>query len=120
MPRALISVSDKTGIVEFAKRLEELGWEIVSTGGTAQAVIEADAKDVDVRRLLAEKVFEHTAAYDSAIAQWFADQRQELFPATFTAAFERAQTLRYGENPGQAASFYVEQPGAGLAGLSQR
>ena len=36
--RALISVSDKTGIVEFAKDLYELGFEIVSTGGTAKAV----------------------------------------------------------------------------------
>ena len=34
--RALISVSDKTGIVEFAKELSELGVEIVSTGGTAK------------------------------------------------------------------------------------
>jgi phosphoribosylaminoimidazolecarboxamide formyltransferase/IMP cyclohydrolase len=84
------------------------------------SAIDADDKDLDLRRLLAEKVFEHTAAYDSAIAQWFAEQRQELFPDTFTAAFERAQMLRYGENPGQAASFYVERPGAGLAGLTQR
>src|SRR2546426_4991816 len=35
MKRALISVSDKRGIVEFARELVELGWEIVSTGGTA-------------------------------------------------------------------------------------
>ena len=35
MKRALISVSDKRGIVEFARDLVELGWEIVSTGGTA-------------------------------------------------------------------------------------
>ena len=32
--RALLSVSDKRGIVEFAKSLEELGFEIISTGGT--------------------------------------------------------------------------------------
>ena len=32
--RALLSVSDKEGIVEFAKGLEELGWQILSTGGT--------------------------------------------------------------------------------------
>lgn len=38
MPRALISVSDKRGVVEFARRLESLGWEIVSTGGTAAAL----------------------------------------------------------------------------------
>ena len=39
--RALISVSDKTGIVDFARGLAELGVEIVSTGGTAAALREA-------------------------------------------------------------------------------
>ena len=39
--RAILSVSDKTGIVEFAKGLQELGYEIVSTGGTAKALREA-------------------------------------------------------------------------------
>jgi phosphoribosylaminoimidazolecarboxamide formyltransferase / IMP cyclohydrolase len=38
MPRALISVSDKRGIVAFAQGLVELGWEVVSTGGTAAAL----------------------------------------------------------------------------------
>ena len=37
MPRALISVSDKRGLVDFARGLLQLGWEIVSTGGTAHA-----------------------------------------------------------------------------------
>jgi phosphoribosylaminoimidazolecarboxamide formyltransferase/IMP cyclohydrolase len=41
MPRALISVSDKRGIVEFARGLVELGWEIVSTGGTAATIRKA-------------------------------------------------------------------------------
>ena len=36
--RALLSVSDKTGIVDFARGLSELGVEIVSTGGTARAL----------------------------------------------------------------------------------
>ncbi|MBR2500749.1 MAG: bifunctional phosphoribosylaminoimidazolecarboxamide formyltransferase/IMP cyclohydrolase, partial [Clostridia bacterium] len=39
--RALLSVSDKTGIVEFAKGLIELGFEVVSTGGTKKALEEA-------------------------------------------------------------------------------
>src|SRR5436309_14000268 len=39
--RALLSVSDKTGIVEFAAGLQELGIEIVSTGGTARELAEA-------------------------------------------------------------------------------
>ena len=34
MPRALLSVSDKSGLLEFAKGLTELGWELISTGGT--------------------------------------------------------------------------------------
>jgi phosphoribosylaminoimidazolecarboxamide formyltransferase/IMP cyclohydrolase len=38
MPRALISVSDKRGVVAFARDLVELGWEIISTGGTAAAL----------------------------------------------------------------------------------
>ena len=38
MPRALISVSDKRGIVAFAQGLAQLGWEIISTGGTAAAL----------------------------------------------------------------------------------
>ncbi len=42
--RALISVSDKSGIVEFAKKLKELGVEIISTGGTAKKLIESDIK----------------------------------------------------------------------------
>lgn len=39
--RALISVSDKTGIVDFAGKLVELGWELLSTGGTHRALTEA-------------------------------------------------------------------------------
>lgn len=39
--RALISVSDKTGIVEFAKGLHELGVEIISTGGTMKSIADA-------------------------------------------------------------------------------
>src|SRR5918992_4235735 len=41
MRRALLSVSDKTGLIEFARGLAELGWELVSTGGTARTLREA-------------------------------------------------------------------------------
>ncbi|MBK5188977.1 MAG: bifunctional phosphoribosylaminoimidazolecarboxamide formyltransferase/IMP cyclohydrolase, partial [Gemmatimonadaceae bacterium] len=237
MPRALISVSNKTGVAEFARTLTERGWEIISTGGTARALREsgiatrdvaevtgfpemldgrvktlhpgvhggllarrdlpehmealathgiepidlvavnlypfretaarsgvraaevienidiggpsmlrsaaknfesvyvivdpedygrvldslaAGADDLDLRQLLAEKTYAHTAAYDAAIAAWFAKQRGERFPETMPIALERAQSLRYGENPGQEAAFYVEEHGAGLASLVQR
>lgn len=48
MPRALISVYDKSGIVEFAKGLKELGWEIISTGGTSRLLKENDIEVMDV------------------------------------------------------------------------
>ena len=67
-----------------------------------------------VRRSLAAKVYAHTAAYDAAIAAWFAEQEGERFPARLALTGERAQALRYGENPDQRAAFYVERPGAGL------
>jgi len=38
MPTALLSVSDKTGIVEFAQELENLGWDVISSGGTAKTL----------------------------------------------------------------------------------
>ncbi len=237
MPRALLSVSNKDGLIEFARGLVGLGWELISTGGTARTLreaglsaldvasvtgfpemldgrvktlhpkvhggllarrdmpehmravaeheihlidlvavnlypfretiarsgiapgeaieqidiggpsmlrsaaknfasvyaivdpsdyarvlagLEAGDDDLDLRRLLAGKVFAHTGAYDAAIAAWFATQRGDVFPEHMTLGLERAQTLRYGENPDQRAAFYVERPGAGLAGLAQR
>jgi phosphoribosylaminoimidazolecarboxamide formyltransferase / IMP cyclohydrolase len=48
MPRALLSVSDKTDLVEFATGLTALGWELVSTGGTARALRDAGLAVTDV------------------------------------------------------------------------
>src|SRR5919112_2780998 len=48
MPRALLSVSNKTGLVEFARGLRELEWEIISTGGTAKALRDASIPVRDV------------------------------------------------------------------------
>ncbi|MEZ4626513.1 MAG: bifunctional phosphoribosylaminoimidazolecarboxamide formyltransferase/IMP cyclohydrolase, partial [Thermomicrobiales bacterium] len=39
--RALLSVYDKTGVVEFARQLVDLGWELISTGGTMSAIAAA-------------------------------------------------------------------------------
>jgi phosphoribosylaminoimidazolecarboxamide formyltransferase/IMP cyclohydrolase len=237
MPTALLSVSDKSGLVDFARGLSKLGWNLVSTGGTAKALraanidvrdisdlthfpemldgrvktlhpavhggllarrdsadhmaalaaqgiapidlvavslypfeetaartgaqsaeiieqidiggpsmlrsaaknfasvtvivdpadyprvlaaLEAQDDDIDLRRLLAEKVFARTAAYDAAIAYWFSCERSETFADQMTMSLERASTLRYGENPGQAAAFYVERQKDGIAALSQK
>ena len=49
--RALLSVSDKSGIVEFAKNLEELGFEIISTGGTFRVLKENGIKVIEVNEV---------------------------------------------------------------------
>lgn len=48
MPRALISVTDKSGVAQFARALAEIGYEIVSTGGTAKTLRESGVKVMDV------------------------------------------------------------------------
>jgi phosphoribosylaminoimidazolecarboxamide formyltransferase/IMP cyclohydrolase len=48
MPRALLSVSDKTGLVDFARTLIERGWQLVSTGGTARALRDAGVPVMEV------------------------------------------------------------------------
>jgi len=60
---------------------------------------------------LAIKAYEHTAAYDSAIANYFGRMvpgGTDDFPRTFNAQFKKAQDMRYGENPHQKAAFYTE------------
>ncbi len=219
--RALLSVYDKTGIVDLARHLVGLGVDLVSSGGTARAIAEADIPVADVaditgfpamlghrvvtlhprvhggiladrrdpahlrdleannldlidivvgnlypfdsdpsidlidiggptllraaaknheyvtvlvdpddyddvldelanggtspglRHRLARKAFAHTAAYDAAIATWFnetagraaPDDTRQL-PETYHLALERAQGLRYGENPHQSGARY--------------
>ena len=46
--RALLSVSDKSGVVEFAQGLEKMGWEIISTGGTYKKLSEAGVKVIEI------------------------------------------------------------------------
>ncbi len=70
-----------------------------------------------LRRQLAAEAFARTAAYDAAIATWFARQVGELFPERLILAGERRQRLRYGENPHQEAAFYAtgHRPGVATA-----
>lgn len=227
--RALISVSDKTGIIDFAKQLAELGVDILSTGGTAKLLAENQIKvtevssytgfpemmdgriktlhpkihggllgrrgtddaimqehgiegidllavnlypfeqtvaksdctlplaienidiggpamlrgaaknhkdvtvvvdhndygrvvsalkqnqgtDYNLRFELATKTFAHTAKYDGAIANYLSARIQNNdqpvdFPDVLSMQFNKAQDMRYGENPHQKAAFYVE------------
>lgn len=60
------------------------------------------------RFLLAVKAFEHTAAYDGAIANHFGKlAAQSAFPRTLNLQLRKVQAMRYGENPHQAAAFYA-------------
>lgn len=237
MKRALLSVSDKSGIVDFAKGLAERGWELVSTGGTAQSLRDAglDVKDVAeitghpemmdgrvktlhpavhagilmrrdrdedaeamaaqgyapidlvavnlypfretiakggvgvkeamskvdiggptmiraaaknhegvwvvvdpddygavlsaldgegdepaLRRTLASKVFRHISTYDAAVAAYLEEGTgAHPLPEDLPVGLTRVQTLRYGENPDQAASFYGFGTPTGLSALEQ-
>lgn len=61
------------------------------------------------RLRLCYKVFEHTSHYDTLIQQYLRSQLDEVsFPETLTLTFEKAQDMRYGENPHQKAVFYRE------------
>lgn len=224
--RALVSVSDKTGVVEFCKKLETLGYEVVSTGGTLKALLDNGVKAISIsdvtgfkecldgrvktlhpavhagllarrdekehmdslkemgyrtidlvavnlypfkqtiekpnvtleeaienidiggptmlrsaaknyrdvlvvcepadyaevldriekgtddqtfRLSLSYKVYRHTAAYDSLISSYMQRLLGIEFPEHITFAYDKAQELRYGENPQQTAVFYKEQ-----------
>ncbi len=75
------------------------------------------ATTLALRRELARKAYALTAAYDGAIANWLGgeiaksngDEASAAFPPTLTVQLEKAQTMRYGENPHQKAAFYVER-----------
>jgi phosphoribosylaminoimidazolecarboxamide formyltransferase/IMP cyclohydrolase len=73
---------------------------------------------------LAIKAYEHTAAYDGAIANHFGrlvPGGSDSFPRTFNTQFNKVQEMRYGENPHQQAAFYTEANPAevGIATASQ-
>jgi phosphoribosylaminoimidazolecarboxamide formyltransferase/IMP cyclohydrolase len=61
---------------------------------------------LELRRRLAAKAYARTAAYDSAIGNWFADQLGNLAPDYRSFGGRLIEELRYGENPHQSAAFY--------------
>jgi phosphoribosylaminoimidazolecarboxamide formyltransferase/IMP cyclohydrolase len=84
--------------------------EIAQSGGTSLAT----------RRRLARQAYAATAAYDAAIAQWFAAEEGVAFPATLVIAGHLAAETRYGENPHQAAALYrTDERRTGVAGARQ-
>ena len=84
--------------------------EIAATGGTG----------LDTRRRLARKAYALTAAYDAAIAAWFAREEGVAYPETLVVAARLAEQTRYGENPHQTAALYrTDESRPGVAGARQ-
>ena len=96
---------------------------VVNAGDYQRVIAEMDANDksltLETRFDLAIAAFEHTAAYDGMIANYFGTMvpsygenkegdEESKFPRTFNQQFEKKQDMRYGENSHQAAAFYVE------------
>ncbi len=88
---------------------------VVNASDYAQVLSEMRENDgatsFETRFDLAIKAYEHTAAYDGAIANYFGRRvpgGSESFPRTFNTQFHKVQEMRYGENPHQGAAFYVE------------
>ncbi|HYH71335.1 MAG TPA: bifunctional phosphoribosylaminoimidazolecarboxamide formyltransferase/IMP cyclohydrolase, partial [Methyloceanibacter sp.] len=83
---------------------------VVDPADYGGVLAEMDAHDgattPTLRKALAARAYARTAAYDAAIAAWFADLQDDHAPRTRTIAGELAQPLRYGENPHQWAAFY--------------
>ena len=75
--------------------------------GVLAELREAGELAAETRRRLAAEAFATTAAYESAIARWFADR--ETFPPTLALAFDKVLDLSYGENPHQRGAYYAER-----------
>ena len=83
------------------------------------------ALSYQTRFALATKAFTHTARYDAAISNWLtsldADNKPTAFPERLQLAFDKVDTMRYGENPHQQAAFYREVssvPGSSVGTIS--
>jgi phosphoribosylaminoimidazolecarboxamide formyltransferase/IMP cyclohydrolase len=107
--RAAAKNHDFVTVLTDAAQYDAVLAEIAGHGGTTPAL----------RRRLAAEAYARTAAYDSAIATWFARQNGVDYPPRVTFAGTLRQTLRYGENPHQSAAFYVNGSRPGIATARQ-
>jgi len=133
LPEAVekIDIGGPTMIRSAAKNHKDV-WVVVEPGdyGRVLDALDAEGDQAELRQELAAKVFRHVSEYDHAIADFLgsagetgsraASGEDGAFPAELSVRATRIQTLRYGENPDQAAAFYgLEGFQGGLAGLTQ-
>lgn len=118
MVRAAAKNHPSVAVVVDPARYDEVGAALAAGGFTLAQ-----------RRALAAQAFAHTAAYDTAVAGWFANAYapdetadESGFGAVVGAQWTRGEVLRYGENPHQSAALYLSdegRAGRGLAGATQ-
>ncbi|KZX79370.1 bifunctional phosphoribosylaminoimidazolecarboxamide formyltransferase/inosine monophosphate cyclohydrolase, partial [Alcanivorax sp. HI0011] len=103
MVRSAAKNNASVGIVTAAADYQRVLDDMAANNGALSDTLRFD---------LAIKAFEHTAAYDSAIANYFGKkvgENNDDFPRTINLNFEKTQNMRYGENPHQKAAFYTER-----------
>jgi phosphoribosylaminoimidazolecarboxamide formyltransferase/IMP cyclohydrolase len=105
MIRAAAKNFESVGVVVSPQRYPAIAEEIRREGGLS----------LETRRRLAEEGFAHTAAYDAAVAGWFASRRDAL-PEFLGQALHKVTDLRYGENPHQRGALYEDADGSGPLG----
>ncbi|MXZ92102.1 MAG: bifunctional phosphoribosylaminoimidazolecarboxamide formyltransferase/IMP cyclohydrolase [Chloroflexi bacterium] len=88
--------------------------------GWVSEALAGDGLDLQQRRHLAAKAFQHVAVYDAAVAEYLAQDpaAEEEMPAQVTIGLTRVSSLRYGENPHQRGALYVPA-GGGSGGLAR-
>ncbi|HET6714284.1 MAG TPA: bifunctional phosphoribosylaminoimidazolecarboxamide formyltransferase/IMP cyclohydrolase [Actinomycetota bacterium] len=107
MVRAAAKNFESVGVVVDPGRYDGVLDELRGEGGLTR----------ETRRALAAAAFAHTAAYDAAVATWFAEQSGgEELAAYVGLVYEKIGDLRYGENPHQRGALYREAAGAGALG----
>jgi phosphoribosylaminoimidazolecarboxamide formyltransferase / IMP cyclohydrolase len=104
MVRAAAKNFESVGVVVDPSRYPAIVDELRERGGLSR----------DTRERLAAAAFAHTAAYDAAVAGWFAERAAETdLPAFVGLALEKVGDLRYGENPHQRGALYRDASGRG-------
>ena len=112
MVRAAAKNFESVGVVVDPTRYAGVLEELRAQGGLGRAT----------RRALAAAAYAHTAAYDAAVAGWFAQQEAaghedgDALPGFVGLTFEKVGDLRYGENPHQRGGLYRESASQGPLG----